>query len=118
MVLAEIHAEATSEKIAFGRHLEGRVSAVVGTHTHVQTSDETVLPGGTAYITDLGMTGPKDSVLGREVAPVLHRFTTGMPAKFDVAREDVVLEGVLLDIDESTGRARRIERVREPLTRA
>jgi metallophosphoesterase (TIGR00282 family) len=118
VVLAEIHCEATSEKIAFGRYLEGRVSAVVGTHTHVQTSDETILPGGTAYITDLGMTGPKDSVLGRDVQPVLHRFTTGMPAKFTVAENDVVLEGVVLDIDEATGKARKIQRVREPLMQA
>ena len=117
-VLAEMHCEATSEKIAFGRYLEGRVSAVVGTHTHVQTSDDTILPGGTAYITDLGMTGSKDSVLGREVKPVLHRFTTGMPAKFDVATKDVALEGVLLDIDASTGKARSIQRVREHLTQA
>jgi metallophosphoesterase (TIGR00282 family) len=112
-IVAEIHTEATSEKIAFGRYLEGRVSAVVGTHTHVQTSDNEVLPGGTAYITDLGMTGPRDSVLGREVEPVLHRFTTGMPARFTVAKDRLALEGVVLSIDERTGKATAIERVRE-----
>lgn len=113
VVLAEIHAEATSEKIAFGRFLDGRVTSVVGTHTHVQTSDEALLPKGTAYITDLGMTGPKDSVIGRSVEPVLHRFRTGMPAKFDVATEDVALEGVLLQVNARTGRAKKIARVRE-----
>mgnify|MGYP002379119287 CR=1 FL=1 len=110
-IVVEIHAEATSEKIAFGRHLEGRVSSVAGTHTHVQTSDETILPKGTAYITDLGMTGPKDSVIGREVAPVLHKFLTGMPVKMDMAKNQVALEGVVIDIDGS-GRATRIERLR------
>ena len=98
-----------------GRYLDGRVSAVVGTHTHVQTSDETLLPRKTAYITDLGMTGPKDSVLGRDVASVLNKFVTGMPGKFEVADKDVMLEGVLVDIDEQSGRARRISRVRERL---
>jgi metallophosphoesterase (TIGR00282 family) len=113
VILAEIHAEATSEKIAMGRHLDGRVSAVAGTHTHVQTADERILPGGTAYITDLGMTGPIDSVLGRAIEPVLHRFRTGMPAKFDVADGAIALQGVLLDIDENTGKARKIQRVWE-----
>ncbi len=113
IVLAEIHAEATSEKIAFGRHLDGRVTSVVGTHTHVQTSDDAILPRGTAYITDLGMTGSKDSVLGREVEPVLHRFITGMPAKFDVATEQVALEGVLLTVNPKNGRAKSIKRIRE-----
>lgn len=114
IILAEIHAEATSEKIAFGRYLDGRVSAIVGTHSHVQTSDERILPNGSAYITDLGMTGPKDSVLGREVEPVIQRFITGMPHRFGVASEDVALEGVLLEIDEHTGRAVSITRLREP----
>jgi metallophosphoesterase (TIGR00282 family) len=115
VILVDMHAEATSEKIAMGRYLDGRVSAVVGTHTHVQTSDETLLPKKTAYITDLGMTGPKDSVLGRDLPSVLHKFITGMPSKFDIADKDVMLEGVWLDIDEQTGRARRITRVRERL---
>jgi metallophosphoesterase (TIGR00282 family) len=113
VVLVEIHAEATSEKIAFGRFLDGRVTSVVGTHTHVQTADETLLPKGTAYITDLGMTGPKDSVIGRSVEPVLQRFLTGMPAKFDVATDQAALEGVLLHIHPKSGRARKIVRVRE-----
>jgi hypothetical protein len=110
-----MHAEATSEKVVMGRYLDGRVSAVAGTHTHVQTSDETVLPGGTAYMTDLGMTGPKDSAIGRELDAVLKSFLTGMPAKFEVATGGVVLEGALIDIDETTGRARSIKRVREPV---
>ena len=113
IILVDMHAEATSEKVALGRFLDGRVSAVVGTHTHIQTSDETVLAGGTAYITDLGMTGPKDSVIGRELKSVMSMFLTGMPAKFEVATHGVSLEGVLVDIDEQTGRARGIKRVRE-----
>ena len=113
IILLDMHAEATSEKVAIGRFLDGRVSAVVGTHTHVQTSDETVLPSGTAYITDLGMTGPKDSVIGRELKSVLSMFLTGMPARFEVATQGVTLEGVLVDIDEQTGKARGIKRVRE-----
>jgi metallophosphoesterase (TIGR00282 family) len=112
-ILIDFHAEATSEKIALGRYLDGRVTAVLGTHTHVQTSDETILPNGTAYITDLGMTGPKDSVIGREVEPVIQRFLTGMPQKFDAANGDPALEGVILDIDTKTGKARSIERIRE-----
>ncbi len=115
VVVVDMHAEATSEKIALGRYLDGRVSAVVGTHTHVQTADETILPGGTAYITDLGMTGPKDSVLGRSVEPILQRFLTGMPVKFDIATDWVQLEGVLIDVDASSGRARKITRVQLPI---
>lgn len=113
VVLVEIHAEATSEKIALGHYLDGRVSAVVGTHTHVPTADERIFPKGTAYISDLGMTGPRQSVIGREIDPVLHKFITGMPARFDVANEDVVMEGVVLDIDEFSGKARGIERIRQ-----
>jgi metallophosphoesterase (TIGR00282 family) len=115
VILVDMHAEATSEKIAIGRYLDGRVSAVVGTHTHVQTSDEALLPKKTAYITDLGMTGSKDSVLGRDLPSVLSKFITGMPSKFEIADKDVMLEGVWLDIDEQTGRARRITRIRERL---
>jgi len=118
VVLVDIHAEATSEKIAMGWYLDGRVSAVVGSHTHVQTSDETVLPKGEAYITDLGMTGPKRSVLGREVEPIIKRFLTGLPSPFGVATEDVVLEGVLITVDEKTGKATRIKRVREAIEQA
>lgn len=113
IIIAEIHGEATSEKIAFGRHLEGRVTHVAGTHTHVQTSDDAILPKGTSYITDLGMTGPKDSVLGREVAPVIKKFMTGMPAKLDVATGDVCLEGAVITLDPQTGRATKIKRIRE-----
>lgn len=107
-VFVEIHAEATSEKIALGRYLDGRVAAVAGTHTHVPTNDAGLLPKGTAYITDLGMTGPVDSVIGRQLAPVLHKFTTGMPMKFDVAKGPAVLQGVVIDVDRATGRARSI----------
>lgn len=115
VILVDFHAEATSEKMAMGRHLDGRVSAVVGTHTHVQTSDETILPKKTAYLTDLGMTGPKDSIIGCDQASVMVRFLTGMPAKFEVAEHNVALEGVLIDVDESSGRARKITRIREYL---
>jgi calcineurin-like phosphoesterase len=95
-----------------GRYLDGRVTAVVGTHTHIPTADERLLPKGTAYITDLGMTGPRDSVLGREVDAVLQKFVTGMPTRFKIASEDVALEGVLLQINDQTGRALSIQRVR------
>jgi metallophosphoesterase (TIGR00282 family) len=115
VIIAEIHAEATSEKIAMGRYLDGRTSLVAGTHTHVQTSDDAILPKGTAYITDLGMTGPKDSVLGRDVESVLQKFLTGMPVKFDVAKNDVALEGVIVTVDPATGRASKIKRIREKL---
>lgn len=118
VILVDMHAEATSEKIAMGWHLDGRVSAVAGTHTHVQTSDEAILPRKTAYITDLGMTGPKDSVLGRDIASVMTKFVTGMPAKLEIAEHGVTLEGVLIDVDESSGRARKITRLREVLDQA
>jgi metallophosphoesterase (TIGR00282 family) len=111
-IIVEIHAEATSEKIAFGRHVDGRCSSVAGTHTHVQTSDDCILPKGTAYITDLGMTGPKDSVIGREVEPVLRKFLTGMPVKMDMAKHQVALEGMLITIDGS-GKATAVERIRQ-----
>lgn len=114
VIFVDIHAEATSEKIALGRYLDGRVSAVVGSHTHVQTADETILPKGTAYITDLGMTGPYDSVLGRRVDRVLHKFLTQMPAHFEVAEGDVKACGAIVTVDVSTGRAKSIERVQWP----
>lgn len=113
IVLVDMHAEATSEKIVMGRYLDGRVSAVVGTHTHVQTSDESLLPKGTAFITDLGMTGAKDSALGRDLASVTQMMLTGMPVKFEVAKDDLALEGVIVDVDERTGRANSIKRLRE-----
>ena len=112
-IIVDMHGEATSEKIALGRHLDGRVAAVVGTHTHVQTSDARVLPGGTAYLTDLGMTGPWDSVIGREIPTVVGKFMTGMPAKFEVASGPAALEGALVDIDRETLRAKSITLVRE-----
>ena len=113
VVLVDMHAEATSEKIAMGRYLNGRVSAIVGTHTHVQTSDEEVLSDGTAYITDLGMTGAKDSIIGRDVDAIMSTFITGMPAKFSLAKEKVMLEGVMIDVDRNTGKANSIVRIRE-----
>jgi 2',3'-cyclic-nucleotide 2'-phosphodiesterase len=115
IVLVDMHAEATSEKMAMGWHLDGKASAIVGTHTHVQTADERILPGGTAFISDLGMTGPYDSVLGREKAPVLKKFRTSMPARFDVAEGDPRACGVVVKIDKDTGRAKSIERFQLPL---
>jgi len=114
IILVDIHAEATSEKCALGRYLDGRVTAVVGTHTHVQTADERLLPKGTAFITDLGMTGPKDSIIGREAESVMVRFLKGMPAKFEVGTDDVTLEAVVIDADPVTGKASRITRIQEP----
>ena len=113
VIFIDFHAEATSEKIAFARMLDGRVSAVVGTHTHVQTADEQIFPGGTAFLCDAGFTGPHESVLGREIEPVLRRFLTNMPQKFDVAKQRVLLQGAVVEIDEATGRALKIERVSE-----
>lgn len=116
VVFVDFHAEATSEKIAFARMLDGQVSAVVGTHTHVQTADEQIFPGGTAYLTDAGFTGPHESVLGREIAPVVQRFLTNMPQRFEVAKERVILHGAVVEIDETTGKAMGIQRVAESLT--
>ena len=115
IVLLDLHGEATSEKIAMGWYLDGKVSAIVGTHTHVQTADETILPGGTAYITDLGMTGPYDSVLGREKVPVLKKFRTSMPARFEVAEGNPKACGVAVGINRETGRAQSIERFQLPV---
>jgi metallophosphoesterase (TIGR00282 family) len=111
IVFVDFHAEATSEKIAMGWHLDGKVTAVVGTHTHVQTADERILPKGTAYLTDVGMTGPHDSIIGVEVEPSLNRFLTGLPSRFDVATGNPRLNAVVVDADESTGRATDIERL-------
>ena len=116
IILIDFHAEATSEKEALGYHCAGRVSAVCGTHTHVPTADERILAGGTAYITDLGMTGASESILGREIEPVLKVFTTGLPAYFAVACGQPVLEGAVIEIDPATGKAVSIRRIREELT--
>ena len=110
-ILVDFHAEATSEKIALGWYLDGKVSAVLGTHTHVQTADERILPQGTAYISDAGMTGPVDSVIGMKREAVLARFLTGLPQPFEVASRGVELQGVLLDIDEA-GKATAIRRIK------
>lgn len=109
--LVEIHAEATSEKVAVGWHLDGRASCVFGTHTHVPTADDRILPGGTAYITDLGMCGPYDGVIGRTVGPVLHKFITSMHATFTVAQHNVHLCGILLEVDRASGKALSVRRV-------
>lgn len=113
VVFVDFHAEATSEKIAFARMLDGRVSAVVGTHTHVQTADEQIFPGGTAYLSDAGFTGPHESVLGREISPVILRFLTNMPQRFEVAKNRVLLHGAVIEVDETNGRATDIKRVSE-----
>lgn len=110
-IIVDLHAEATSEKIALGYFLDGKVSAVIGTHTHVQTADEKILPKGTAYITDIGMTGSANSVLGREVEPVIKRFLTGLPVHFDIAEENPILSGVILEINPKTGQAIKIQRI-------
>ena len=115
IIFVDFHAEATSEKIAFGRSLDGQVSAVVGTHTHVQTADEQIFPGGTAYLTDAGFTGPHESVLGREIEPVIKRFLTSMPQRFDVAKERILLQGAIVEIDVGSGKAMKIARVSESL---
>lgn len=111
VIFVDIHAEATSEKVAMGWYLDGRVTAVVGTHTHIPTADQRVLPGGTAYITDVGMTGPYDGVIGVQKDLVLGKFLSNMPVRFEPATGDVRLCGVVVDCDETTGRARDIKRV-------
>ncbi len=113
VLVVDIHAEASSEKVALGWYLDGRVGAAIGTHTHVQTADERILPKGTAYITDAGMTGPRDSVIGIQKEPVIERFLSGMPRKFEVAGGPAVLNAVVVSIDAETGIARSIERVAE-----
>ena len=117
IIFVDFHAEATSEKIAFARMLDGQVSAVIGTHTHVQTADEQIFPGGTAYLTDAGFTGPHESVLGREIQPVIMRFRTAMPQRFDVARNDIKLNGAVIEVDNETGKATRILRISETLAK-
>lgn len=116
-IIVDFHAEATSEKVALGWFLNGRVSAVLGTHTHIQTADERILDGGTAYITDVGMTGPLASVIGIRKQLALERFLTQIPWKFDVATEEIELQGVVVEVDSETGRSKNIQRVRVPLER-
>lgn len=113
IILVDFHAEATSEKVALGWFLDGKVSAVIGTHTHIQTSDEKILPQGTAYLTDAGMTGSADSVIGVRKDLAIERFLTQMPYKFEVAKKELTLEGALISINPETGRATGITRIRE-----
>jgi len=110
-IIVDLHAEATSEKVAMGWYLDGKVSAVLGTHTHVQTADEKILPGGTAYITDSGMTGPYDSVIGRDKDCIIEHFITQLPIRFEMASDDVQMHGVVIDIDDETGKALGIKRL-------
>ncbi|HEY4270941.1 MAG TPA: TIGR00282 family metallophosphoesterase [Candidatus Udaeobacter sp.] len=113
-IVVDVHGETTSEKIALGRFLDGKVSAVVGTHTHVQTADEQIFSGGTAFLCDAGMCGPVNSILGRAIEPIMNRFLSNLPASFPVAGGEVRLRGALIEIDEVTGRALRIMRIDEP----
>lgn len=110
-IIVEMHAEATSEKVTMGHFLNGKVSAVFGTHTHVQTADETILSQQTAYITDIGMTGPRDSVIGQKKELIIERYWSGLPQKFEVSSNPAILSGIVLDIDETTGKAKTIQRV-------
>src|SRR6184192_1869086 len=110
-IIVDAHGETTSEKLALGRFLDGSISALVGTHTHVQTADEQIFPGGTAFLCDAGFTGPHDSVIGREIEPIIKRFMTNMPQKFEVATGRVLLQGAVVEIDEKSGRAMNIQRV-------
>ena len=111
IIIVDFHAEATSEKVAMGWHLDGKVTLVVGTHTHVQTADERILPNGTAYLTDAGMTGPHDSIIGMERQPSLARFLNGMPSRFEPATGNPRLNGVVVDADDQTGRATAVTRI-------
>jgi metallophosphoesterase (TIGR00282 family) len=115
VILVDFHAEATSEKIALGRMVDGQATAVIGTHTHVQTADDQILSGGTAYLTDAGFTGPHDGVIGRRLEPVLERFRTNLPQRFEIATGRVLLQGALIEADQGSGRALSIRRVSEPL---
>lgn len=115
ILFIDFHAEATSEKVALARMLDGRISALIGTHTHVQTADEQIFPGGTAFLCDAGFTGPHESVIGREMEPIIQRFLTNMPQRFEVAKSRVILQGALVEIDEVSGRALSIRRVSQPL---
>jgi len=111
MIIIDFHAEATSEKIAFGYFMDGKVSAIIGTHTHVQTADEKILPGGTAYITDVGMTGPCNSIIGIEKEQVIHRFLTNIPVRFETARGEGIFSALVIEIDEKTGKSTALQRL-------
>lgn len=113
VIIVDMHAEATSEKNAMGWYLDGRASVVFGTHTHVQTADDRILPDGTAYITDVGMCGPFDSIIGMEKESVIRGFITQLPRQFEVAEDNVVLQGIIVDVDEASGKARAIRRLRQ-----
>jgi metallophosphoesterase (TIGR00282 family) len=115
IIFVDFHAEATSEKIALARYLDGKVSAFVGTHTHVQTADEQIFPGGTAFLCDGGFTGPHESVIGREIDPIIKRFMTNIPQKFEVAKDRVFLQGAMIEVNDASGKATRIQRISEPL---
>jgi len=115
IVMVDFHAEATSEKIALSYYLDGMITALCGTHTHVPTADEKVTPKGTAYITDLGMTGPHKSVIGRKTEQIISRFITQRPTRFEMAEEDLRLQGIIVDLDEKTGKATEIKRIEERL---
>jgi metallophosphoesterase (TIGR00282 family) len=112
-IIVDFHAEATSEKVAMGRYLDGRVSAVLGTHTHVGTADARILPGGTAYVTDIGMVGPKDSVIGDDPDSVIKRFLTQIPSRLSVGKGEVSFDAILLEVDEKTGKAAGIQRIQK-----
>jgi metallophosphoesterase (TIGR00282 family) len=114
IILVDFHGEATSEKMAMGYYLDGQVSAVIGTHTHVQTADERILPGGTAYITDAGMTGSRDAVIGIRKELAIEKFLTQLPVRFEVAKKDSWLCGALVEVDRETGRAVEVQRIQEP----
>jgi hypothetical protein len=111
IIIIDFHAEATSEKIAFAHYMDGKVSAVIGTHTHVQTADDKILPGGTAYITDVGMTGPSDSVIGIDKEQIIQRFLTNMPMRFETAKGDGIFSAVIVETDEKTGKSSAIQRL-------
>jgi len=115
IIIVDFHAEATAEKVAMGWYLDGKVSAVIGTHTHVQTADERILPKGTAYITDVGMTGPYNSVIGMDIESPIYRFTTMMPRSYKVAKGDTIFSGVLIEVDANTGKSVSIERIQNLL---
>jgi metallophosphoesterase (TIGR00282 family) len=111
IIIVDFHAEATSEKVAMGRYLDGRVSAVLGTHTHVGTTDAQILPGGTAYVSDIGMTGPLDSVIGDDAEAAIERFLTNMPHRLSVGKGKIALNGIMVEVDDDSGRALSIERI-------